>query len=211
MRQLQASIRLDNLLVEAFVSRFQIVFDCAELALRPGHFLAPDGRFGIGPLDELTCAANDYFFQQVEDADAAFFDELAPRCKEILIQVADARRCKIGTVISGEQIDLVVEIEDVVVDWRGRQQDQLFAPAVATSPTIGRENIFKLLTLRPLVTEVMRLVDENHIDIGIISHVESSWPRRSCVTTWAAIALSAVLLPTCRLSEAGQITSAFCR
>jgi hypothetical protein len=46
----------------------------------------------------------------------AVFNGLPAGGQKVGAQVANTRRCEVGAVIAGEQINLVVQIEDIVVD-----------------------------------------------------------------------------------------------
>ena len=76
VRQVERFDLTDNVLVKAFVGRFQIVLDGVELAAGPGDLLATNGGFRIGTTDELACPPDHDFFEQVEDTNTACFDGL---------------------------------------------------------------------------------------------------------------------------------------
>lgn len=56
------------------------------------------------------------FFQQVEDTNTAFFDGFPAGGQKVGVQIADTGRGEVGAVVAGEQTDLIVQVENVVVD-----------------------------------------------------------------------------------------------
>ena len=112
-----------------------------ELASRPGDLLTPNSGFRIGTPDELACPSDDDFFQQVKNTDTACFNGLPAGCQKVGVQIANTSRGEVGAVITSKQIDLVVQIENVVVDGCRCQENELFTPAIASTTTIGCEDI----------------------------------------------------------------------
>ncbi len=99
---------------------------------------------------------------------------LLPRIQKVAIQIADAGAGKVRAVVLREQHDLVVQIEDVVVDGRGRKQDDFGAQAAASPPALSADQALQILiALRAATAEVVRFVDEDHIDIAVIERIET--------------------------------------
>src|SRR5215471_13364147 len=144
-----------------------------ELAFRPGDLLSPNGSFRIGTPDELACPSDDDFFQQVKNTDTTFFNGLPAGCQKVGVQVANTSRGEVGAVITSEQIDLVVQIENVVVDGCRCQENELFTPAIASTATISSKDIFELeIALGASITEIVGFVNENHIHVSHLTNVE---------------------------------------
>src|SRR2546427_6448927 len=173
VRQVEGFDGVNDVLVEAFISCFQIVFNGVKLTSRPGDLLATHGGIWIGATNELACPPNNDFFEQVEDTDTTFFDRLPASCQKVGVQVPNPSRGEVGAVIAGEEIDLVVQIEDVVVNGRCCQQNELFAPTISATATIRSEDIFELeIALGAFIAEIVSFVNENHIHVSHIPDVE---------------------------------------
>jgi len=178
MRQVQRLDIAHDLTVQPLVRALQVVAHGAQPPLGPTDALTGDGRLGIGPADELARAPDDDLFQQVEDAHAALLDRFAPRGQEKLVQVADVCARKIGPVVARDQVDLVVQIENVVVDGRSGQQDQLLAAAAPPAAPVERQQPLEGRVARGApVAEVVRLVYQHDIHVGQAAQVEIVLPQ----------------------------------
>ncbi len=51
-------------------------------------------------------------------------------CQEIAIEVSDPRPGKVGQIVSGKEVDLVIEVKYGVIDGRCREQNHLFTRTI---------------------------------------------------------------------------------
>src|SRR5262249_50918248 len=110
---------------------------------------------------------------QVKNTDTTCFNGLPACCQKVCVQVANTSRGEVGAVITGEQIDLVVQIENVVVDGWRCQENELFTPAITSAATIGSKDIFELeIALGASITEIVGFVHENHIHVSHLTDIE---------------------------------------
>lgn len=85
------------------------------------------------------------------------------------MHIADASRGEVAAIATREQRELIVEIEQVVVDRRGSEQDQLLASAVASAAAVeANEALQVLVALGIAVAEVVRLIDQDHISVTAV-------------------------------------------
>jgi hypothetical protein len=130
--------------------------------------LALDGGVGIGRLDERARAANDNFFEQVEEGDAAFtLAGGASGGEKIFLQVADTGGGEVAAVAAGEEVNLVVEVKDGVVDGSRGQQNQFLALAADGSATIisSQNTLKRTVALGAAIAEVVALINEEDIRV----------------------------------------------
>jgi hypothetical protein len=98
---------------------------------------------------------------------------LAAGGEEVVVEVADAGGGKVGAVVAGEEVDLVVEVENGVVDRRGGELDDLLAPAAAPAPAVGGEQRLQVeVAVGVAVAEVVRLVDEDDVHVFQAAQLE---------------------------------------
>src|SRR5262249_27092304 len=118
--------------------------------------------------DKRPRAPDHNLLKQVKESEHSVSgSRVAPRSKEIPVKVADPARCEVAPVPPGDQGNLVVEIEKIIVDWRGRKQNDLLSRSVTTFSTIRPKELFHLtVALGVLITEVMRLVDQHKVSIA---------------------------------------------
>src|SRR5208337_3757579 len=115
-------------------------------------------------------------FEKIEQDDpcrGTLLIDLPAGSLEVGIQVADSRLPEVVRLALREETDLASEVENVVVDRSCRQQDDLL-PVAVTSPTAVKldDRIECEVAVRFLVAEVVALVDQNHVEVGVGLGVE---------------------------------------
>ena len=117
---------------------------------------------GICLPNKGACTPNDDFFKDVEEGDSRLWRSLdATSGDKIALQIADSCGGKIVAVASGDEVDLVVEVEDAIIDGRCRKQNQFLAClAQLAIAFVGGEDAFKVfIALRVAVTEIVTFID----------------------------------------------------
>ena len=156
-----------DFVVDARIGGLQVVPHRLEATFWPFDELTPDHGFGVGLAHEGAGAAYHNLFQQVEERDARLVvRHVAAGVQKEAIQVADARTGEVAAVAPGYQRQLVVQVEDVVVDGRRRQQNELLAAAFPPSVPVGADDALQaLVALGGAIPEVVGLVNQD--DVGV--------------------------------------------
>ena len=158
----------DDFVVDAAVGGLQVIADRLQPALRPGNLPAVDHGLGVVLADEGPGSPDDHLFEQVEQGRADFAIGYVASCiEEESVEVADAGAGEVAAVAAGDQGNLVVEVEDVVVDGRCGEENQLLAAAVPAPAGVGADNALQvLIALGGTVAEVVGLVDQDYVGVS---------------------------------------------
>ena len=93
---------------------------------------------------------------------------MLPGPAEVGIEVADARLAEVVGLALREQADLVRQVVQVVVDRRGREQDDLLAFAVAAPAAVELDHrVEGQVAVGLVVAEVVALVDQDHVGVAV--------------------------------------------
>ena len=122
-------------------------------------------------------------------AEASSCSDHAPGPAKVGVEVADARLAEVVGPALREQPDLVRQVVQVVVDRRGRQQDDLLVFAVPAPAAVELDHrVQGQVAVRLVVAEVVALVDQDHVGIAVgRRHRSVSRPSSSMPTIWAAM------------------------
>ena len=166
----------DDLIIDASIGGFQVIIHRSQPALGEAnellnpcsiHFSLTKHGVGVGFPDEWARPTNDDFLKQIEESK----NPIAPSRvtaghHEVSVKIANPAGLEITSVSACNQRELVVEIEEVVVNWGSRQQDHLLAPTVPAPPAIGSQQLFDIrVALGSPVAEVMGLVDQDDVRV----------------------------------------------
>src|SRR5208337_906012 len=172
----QALDGCDDLVVEPAVGRAKAIGDAVELPLREDDGFPLDRGVRVGGLDIRPGVPHHDLFEKVEQDDPCrrtLLIDLFSGSLEVGIQVADSRLPEVVRLALREQTDLASQVENVVVDRSCGQQDDLL-PVAVTSPTAIEldDRIESEVAVRLLVAEVVALVDQDHVKVGVGLGVE---------------------------------------
>src|ERR1700719_3504220 len=105
------------------------------------NFLACYRRLRIGASDEGAGTADDNLFEQIEKRECAVLKPSGTaRRQKVSVEVADSAGGEVTPIPAGHQRKLVVQVHQVVVDRRRRQQDDLFVCAFSAPATVAAQD-----------------------------------------------------------------------
>ena len=97
----------------------------------------------------------------------------APGPAEVGVEVADARFPEVVGPALREQPDLIRQVVQVVVDRRGREQDDLLVFAVPAPAAVQLDHrVQGQVAVGLVVAEVVRLVEQDHVGIAVGRGIE---------------------------------------
>ena len=140
-----------------------------------------DGGIGIGFFDERTGTTYHDLFQQIEEGDASFLLQVGtPGNLEVSIEITDTRGRKVTAISASKEVDLIVQVEDVVVDGSGSDENEFLALAAdLPTPIVRSKNALQVLVaLGVAVAEIMAFIHQENIGILRIADVKFISPER---------------------------------
>ena len=143
--------------------------------------MAFDGGIGIGFFDEGARTTYHDLFEQIEEGDASFLLQVGtPGNLEVSIKITNTRGRKVTAISASKEVDLIVQVEDVVVDGSGSDENKLFAlTADLPTPIVRSKNALQVLvTLGVAVAEVVAFIHKHYIGILRIADVKLISPER---------------------------------